>query len=1549
MSLTSEVKTVFSGDATSLIDATLKANQATLNLDGSVIGLEGTVENLTQTVQKLTSALEKSSAAKEKSAKGSAKTREELEKQIKATRELTKAKKEASAHLDKMEGIEKITSNIVNNAKLVGSAYTELPKKVQAGLAAIQAGSKQYQNLKIFSPETGTTVPLQEHWQKMATAAKQMSGLSPLTAGGWMGSSAGIAIKTTAEELDNLKPKLDDAKKGFTDTSQAIMLMVSALGLVKLKQFAEEAIRAYENAKMMGTAMHAMGSNIGHSSMELDGLEGSMRKSNISIQTSRGSLARWMEAGLKMTDLMKVMKMSQDLSVVGMMSSSEAMEHMILGIITRYPRMLRQFGIGIEQQPAYDKYAASIHKTSETLTDLERTQAFANAALAYGPKVVGVYSKSLSDAGRLFKELSSTVIPDFLVAIGQKFTPIVSAATQTLYNFLKAETDAPGIFTTLTAGLTSFGVALLGIVTSIKLIQIVWPALQAMFTATAGTTTLLGVGLGWWAVGIAAVIAGVVLLTSAFGVNTEEISKNASKHSELITLLDKAEKGMALDAEEVKKLTTAFPQLTDKIDKSGKVMKGFNDELKRLKDITGDQLKAAIIILQNEVEKAGKALEATKEESENLKTAFDRWGENKANHPILLFFWSITSAAKKYTDSLKDVSNAQDELNNKKTALGAATGLDTVATARRQVTEGTASLKEFGPGGKYPMQLPPAIQKQIDDLDKTIKTSGYAVDELESRMKKGGKEAEQNLAKQMQVESNIFAKAAKERADIADQQVKSQEALAKTTAQERLEALNARDEAAARNPKEMADAKVRSAQRTLIAKRGIMTPEDVSKPGAIDVGLRTVPEGLLSDEQKKWVEIRKKGAEDYIHLQKEAEEKVAKLNRGTTAGKNAAAYKSTEELIDSTIKLEDSATRDRIEKQKKFVSPMSGTISPHGGFYDTRGHGQHNAGDIFPTTGVGTAVQAPTDLKITNVRDAMSKASMGGGGMVWGIDDDGVMHKFIHVKPGMGLKEGDKIKAGQEIATLSDIKSGAHLHYGQEKGGVPIDWMAKAGLGHGSVLQAGIPQLGGAGDTGKFAPLRAEARKQLQEEQSRNTAEGLEKQRAMYAKFDVELAGAEGKSLKGRLAAINEHEQKSLALVADAMMKEKELYLQEPSLVKEAEDAILKIKRAAALERKKVAYDAQKLEHDERRKLLNEWVQLTGTDTEKQINEAYRWRDAELESIHKIEIAQGGANQKTQAMRATTSQIFQKKMQEATHVTVKMFDDMGSKFGDVMGQLASGQKFDAKKFFQGLGQEQVSKIAKGMFDAWIGEKLKFELKFQKNMSGEFIPWLTGTTKKGGKLAGEGMADGFDKVQDGVKDTKDGVEKLGDSTDKTSTGFSKMESVAVSVFKKIGSALSSLWDKLKNVLSGLGGVGESAAGAAEGLGGVGEGIGGLNQGGMAIYGNSGLMAFRMAAQGEHVPGVGSHDTVPYMLTPGEYVNTQGAVNKYGVKFFDSLNRAAGGYPQANPLHPMSTHEQNNSFHVSVPLNVSQMPANIDVNAMQADIERSVITVMRGYLR
>ena len=91
------------------------------------------------------------------------------------------------------------------------------------------------------------------------------------------------------------------------------------------------------------------------------------------------------------------------------------------------------------------------------------------------------------------------------------------------------------------------------------------------------------------------------------------------------------------------------------------------------------------------------------------------------------------------------------------------------------------------------------------------------------------------------------------------------------------------------------------------------------------------------------------------------------------------------------------------------------------------------------------------------------------------------------------------------------------------------------------------------------------------------------------------------------------------------------------------------------------------------------------------------------------------------------------------------------------------------------------------------------------------------------------------------------------------------------------------------------------------------------------------------KGGTVPGSGNKDTVPAMLTPGEFVMSKGAVQKYGANTMESMNAAAGGtnkptllrgYNEGGKATPMSTEDLVAAAGPSLQMFMEQNNAAID---------------------
>jgi hypothetical protein len=99
-----------------------------------------------------------------------------------------------------------------------------------------------------------------------------------------------------------------------------------------------------------------------------------------------------------------------------------------------------------------------------------------------------------------------------------------------------------------------------------------------------------------------------------------------------------------------------------------------------------------------------------------------------------------------------------------------------------------------------------------------------------------------------------------------------------------------------------------------------------------------------------------------------------------------------------------------------------------------------------------------------------------------------------------------------------------------------------------------------------------------------------------------------------------------------------------------------------------------------------------------------------------------------------------------------------------------------------------------------------------------------------------------------------------------------------------------------------------------------------------------------------PGTGTSDSIPAMLSNGEYVINADSVKKYGVQTFEAFNNkkyAMGGYVQRMPYAEGGLAKSSNSlYNINVTLNGSNLDANDVARAIHREMKMREITAGRS---
>ena len=201
----------------------------------------------------------------------------------------------------------------------------------------------------------------------------------------------------------------------------------------------------------------------------------------------------------------------------------------------------------------------------------------------------------------------------------------------------------------------------------------------------------------------------------------------------------------------------------------------------------------------------------------------------------------------------------------------------------------------------------------------------------------------------------------------------------------------------------------------------------------------------------------------------------------------------------------------------------------------------------------------------------------------------------------------------------------------------------------------------------------------------------------------------------------------------------------------------------------------------------------------------------------------------------------------------------------------------------------------------------------------------------------GGAGGAEKALEGIVGEGEGEGEEG--------FFSKLKSGFGDFFGGMKDKFGDIFGGLKDSLGGLFGGGAGGGGLLGGLGnmlgGIGGGLGGIFKGLMGGIGGifGGIGSFFGFNKGGKVPSikgfagggpVGSTDTVPAMLTPGEFVVKKSAVDKYGIDFLSSLNRGMlpmQGFQNGGSVSPVAVEAGSNAIGSSQTTNNSDFTFNI----------------------
>ena len=213
----------------------------------------------------------------------------------------------------------------------------------------------------------------------------------------------------------------DSAFTGMIGTLKNMLgLAAAAFGVHEIVSYGKEAVMLAARVETLGVVLGVVGENAGYSKGEMARYVEEVKKMGITTEVAHDAVIKIAQAQINVADSAKLARIAQDAAVIGNINSSDAFQRMINGIRSGEVEILKTIGLNVNFEQSYQRMARELGKSTESLSEQEKTQARANIVMDAGTRITGAYEASMGTAGKMSLSLARYT-EELKLGLGQLF------------------------------------------------------------------------------------------------------------------------------------------------------------------------------------------------------------------------------------------------------------------------------------------------------------------------------------------------------------------------------------------------------------------------------------------------------------------------------------------------------------------------------------------------------------------------------------------------------------------------------------------------------------------------------------------------------------------------------------------------------------------------------------------------------------------------------------------------------------------------------------------------------------------------------------------------------------------------------------------------------------------------------------------------------------------------------------------------------------------------------------------------------------------------